>query len=381
MNVLHLCKFYHPVPGGIETVVRDIAQGLTRRRWSVDVLCANTVRETAVDRDGAVSVVRAGSLGLVASTSMAPALVTQLLRQPAHDVVHAHLPDPMTNLALLIARPRAKLVLHWHSDIVKQKLLLKLYAPLQNWLMRRADAIIATSPPYAESSPWLRRFADRIHFVPCGIVDPLAGVDEAVLQRQVAAIKAQHAGKRIVFALGRMTYYKGFEVLVEAASRLPEDVVVLIGGHGELLEPLRAKARAHGVADKVLFIGKVPDETLAAHYQAASAFCLPSLLRSEAFGVVLVEAMSHALPIVATEIPGSGVPWVNQHGVTGFNAQPGDPVSLAAALCRLLDDPAGAARMGRNGRRRFEEHFTIDRMIDAVETVYTRIGVGAPGAR
>ncbi|UUX96766.1 glycosyltransferase [Aquabacterium sp. J223] len=378
LRCLQLTKFYPPVDGGIETAVRDIAEGLTARRWQVEVLCANLVART-LSEPGAIPVTRVASWGQVASTSMTPSLLPWLRkRQAGQQVVHVHLPNPMANLALWWTRPDARLVVHWHSDIVKQQRLLRLYAPLQEWLLRRADAIIATSPPYAASSSWLQPHRHKVHVVPLCVRDacPADG-----MKRQAPAadaLRARHAGKRIVFALGRMTYYKGFDVLIDAASRLDDSTVVLIGGGGELLAPLRARVAAAGLGHRVHLLGRIADADLAAYYEAADVFCLPSLIRSEAFGLVMLEAMSFGRPVVATHIEGSGVPWVNQDGETGLNAQPGNAASLAGALSRLLDDPALARRLGAGARRRYETHFTPQKMIDALLEVYASLGLHAP---
>jgi len=371
---LQLSKFYPPVNGGIETTVRDIAEGLTSHGWQVEVLCANTTRGT-VREAGAIPVTRVSSFGVVASTSMTPSLISQLARQQQdQDVIHVHLPNPIANLALFLTRPKCKLVLHWHSDIVKQKHLLKLYAPLQAWLLRRADVIVATTEQYAESSPWLQPYRQKVRFVPSCLRDPRETVDFGASERRAAEIRNAHPGKKIVFALGRMIYYKGFDVLVRSARRLGDDTVVLLGGSGELQEPLRKLARDLGVEHKVSFLGRVSDADLSAYYMAADVFCLPSLMRSEAFGLVMVEAMSFSKPVVATRIPGSGVTWVNVHGETGLNAKPGDDEDLARALLELLGDPARAHAMGTAGRRRFEQHLTLEKMIDATLAAYGSTG-------
>lgn len=370
---LQLTKFYPPFNGGIETTVRDISTGLTRRGWRVEVLCSHTKRRT-VREQGPIAVTRVASLAQVASTSISPMLVPWLARrQSEQDVIHVHLPNPMANLALWLTRPRAKLVLHWHSDIVKQKRLLKLYEPLQAWLLKRADAIFATSSRYAESSPWLHAHMQKVRIAPSCVEDPLQITTPEQRSAAVERVRAAWPGKRIVFALGRMTYYKGFDVLIEAARRLPEDVVVLIGGSGELLEPLRQQVRDAQLTDRVHLLGRVSDEDLPGYFGAAEMFCLPSLVRSEAFGLVMVEAMGHGKPVVATNIVGSGVPWVNLHGESGLNAQPGDPAGLEDCIRQILDDPALAARLGAGGRRRFETQFTFDRMIDVVESAFAAV--------
>lgn len=374
-HCLQLTKFYPPVNGGIETTVRDIANGLNRRHWQVEILCSHTGRDT-VQEPGPIPVTRVASYAQVASTSMSPALVPWLARrQSAQDVIHVHLPNPMANLALLLTRPKARIALHWHSDIVKQKRLLKLYEPLQNWLLRRADVIFATSMRYAESSPWLQRHMDKVHIAPSCVEDPWQHTTADQRAQAAAAIRARWPGKRIVFSLGRMTYYKGFEVLIEAARALPDDVMVLIGGGGELLQPLRTKVQEAGLGGKVQLLGRVEDADLPGYFEAADVFCLPSIVRSEAFGLVMVEAMAYAKPVVATRIEGSGVPWVNLDGETGLNATPSDPASLADCLRRVLDDPALARQYGANGRRRFEDTFTLDKMIDAIENAFRSVGV------
>lgn len=375
MRCLQISKFYPPVNGGIETTVRDISEGLAARNWQVEVICANTENRTVSDGDD-VPVLRVASWGVVASTSMTPSLVPRLReKQRGQDVIHVHLPNPMANLALLMTRPTCRVVVHWHSDIVKQRHLLKLYAPLQEWLLRRADAIVATTEAYAQSSPWLRPYAAKTCFVPSCIRDPRSTVDMAEASRRADAIRAEHRHKRIVFALGRMIYYKGFDVLVRAARQLGDDTVVLLGGTGELQASWMNLARELGVADRVKFLGRVSDEELPAYYMAADVFCLPSLMRSEAFGLVMVEAMSFGKPVVATRIPGSGVTWVNVHGETGLNAEPEDADDLARCLLDVLGDPQKARLMGEAGRRRFEGHLTLDHMIEATLGAYSRAGV------
>jgi glycosyltransferase involved in cell wall biosynthesis len=369
MKILQLSKFYPPVNGGVESVVFELTEGLAARDLAVEVLCANTDHSTVVEREF-YEVVRAGSLGQVLSTSLAPSLIWHLLkRHRRFNLIHVHLPDPMTNLALFIIRPNSKVVVHWHADIVAQKRALKLYAPLQNWLLRRADAIITTSEQYAHSSPWLKKFSDKVHVVHIGIQDPRPQPDDEHARR-VAALRERFGGRRIVYSLGRMTYYKGFDVLIDAAAELPDDVCVVIGGSGTLLESLRAQVRKKGLVGKVHLVGAIPQRDLATFYAAADIFCLPSLLRTEAFGVVLLEAMAHALPVVASNIPGSGVPWVNQHGHTGLNVVPGDSIALAGALCQLLDAPDRARALGKNGRARYENLFTAKHMVDQVCALY-----------
>lgn len=366
---LQLSKFYPPVLGGIESVAFELTEGLARLGFQMEVLCANTTRGTICERRP-YPVVRVSSWGKLLSTSMSPSMVLELLfRRSRQDVLHVHLPDPMANLAIYIARPRGRLVVHWHSDVVNQKRALRLYAPLQAWLLRRADAIVATSEPYAATSNWLRPFLYKVRVVPIGIRPP--SFDPAL----VTAVRQQYPGKRIVFALGRMVYYKGFDTIIQAARELAPDVMVLVGGGGELLGEHRAAVRALGLEQRIQFLGRLEDSEVSALMHACDVFCLPSNVRAEAFGVVLLEAMAAARPIVATRIEGSGVPWVTLHGVTGLNVPVGDHSELANALTSILNDPTAAARYGAAARKRFEDLFTAERMVDAIAALYRQLVV------
>ena len=373
MNVLQVSKFYPPFMGGIESVTFELTEGLNRLGIRTDVLCANTARKT-VREGSAYRITRAGSFGRLLSTSMSPALIAEACRlRSAYDVIHVQMPDPMAALALWFARPQARIVLHWQSDVINQRRALKLYEPLQTWLLRRADAIIATTPPYAEGSPLLQTWKSKVELIPIGItpIDSRGAVDKA------RALRERFGGRKIVFSLGRMTYYKGFDVLIDAARLLPADAVVVAGGGGELLQSHRERVAAEGLAGRIEFIGRIPDEDIPGYFEAASVFCLSSIVRAEAYGVVLLEAMAMGKPIVTTDIPGSGVPWVNQHEITGLNVPVGDSRAMAAALTRILKDDALAARFGQAGKQRFLTHLTADVMVARTLSLYQRV-LGSP---
>ena len=377
MKVLHLTKFYAPVAGGIETVVLELTHGSNRRGLPTDVLCAGTERETRRERGAAgEQITRAGSWGRLHSTSIAPALVAEARRlAPAYDLIHVHMPDPMAALALWCARPRAKVIVHWHSDVVRQRLALQAYRPLQDWLLRRADAIVATSEPYARSSPWLARWQHKVEVIPIGISDiALPSADE------VRHISDRYGGRHIVFALGRMTYYKGFDVLIDAAAALPDHCVIVVGGDGELLARHRAEVQRRRLAHKIVFVGRIADAELAAHFAAARLFCLPSTHRAEAYGVVLVEAMALGKPVITTDIPGSAVSWLNQSGVTGYNVPVGDAGALTSAVQKIIGDNATAAQQGRAARARYEACLNAEVMVEATMSLYRRLMAGRPTA-
>ncbi len=382
MKVLQLSKFYPPAHGGIEAVARDLSAGLVAQGVQVQVLCAHH-RLRHVDEHDAlgVRITRAASFGLFLSTSMAPALPWLLRRRVADpgqapDVIHVHMPDPLAAIAVWFARPRARVVLHWHSDVVRQRLSMALYRPLQRWLLQRADAVIATSPAYAQSSAVLRDWLPKVVVIPLGAPPPLPPTPQAV-----AGVKRRYGDRRLVLALGRMTYYKGYEVLIEAAARLPPDVVVVVGGAGDRLEHYRQLAARRGLAERVRFVGRLPAHRVEAYFAAAEVFVQASTVRAEAFGVAVLEAMARGRPVVSTQIEGSGLPWLNQHGVTGLKVPPNDAAALAGAIRTLLDDAALRQRMGTAGQGRWALHFSTETMCAATLALYRRLLAGElPGA-
>ena len=370
MKVLHISKYYPPVLGGIESVTWELVQGLNRQGTATDVLCANQRPRTVHEQSGDHGVTRAASMGTWLSTSMAPALLLELRRLLARrDLIHVHMPDPMAALAVWACRPQVPVVVHWHSDVIRQRMALRLYEPLQTWLLARADAVIATSPPYAESSPPLRPWRAKVHVVPIGISDIAAQASEA----RARQIRDRFSGRRIVFALGRMTHYKGFDVLIQAAAGLPQDTVVLIGGEGEMLAHFRNMVRGLGLEHRVQLLGPIRDDDLANHFDACDIFCMSSTVRAEAYGVAMLEAMLMGKPVVATDIAGSGVPWVNQHGLTGLNVPAGDAQAMCKALTQLLDDAPLRQRMGQQARQRYLECFSAQLMVERTQALYAQL--------
>lgn len=362
LKVLHVGKFYPPHPGGMESHLELLCR-TTRDEVDVEVVVSadgpRTVRETV---DG-VPVTRVGTRLTLASASFNPGMAAAIRHADA-DVVHFHHPNPTAVLSYFAARPRGRLVVTYHSDIVRQKVLGPLASPLIHALLGRADAIIASSPQYAASSLMLRKHGERVRVLPFGI-------DAAEFQQvdagEVERIRSAHGG-RIVLGVGRLVYYKGFEYLVRAIQKVGAHL--LIAGDGPLLAPLRALAAELGVADRVTLLGTVPD--LRPLYHAASVFALPAVARSEAFGIVQMEAMACGLPVVNTALD-TGVPFVSLHGVTGLTVPPSSVDALAAALATLLDDPALRRRMGEAGRLRVAGELSAGRMAARTLALYREV--------
>lgn len=365
LKVLHVGKFYPPHAGGMESHLELLCR-MTRADLDLSVVVsADGARTTREVRDG-IPVTRVGTRLTLASASFNPGMAREIRRADA-DIVHFHHPNPTAVLSYRAARPRGRLVVTYHSDIVRQRVLGPLFSPVLHRFLGRADAIIASSPDYAASSPVLRRHAEKVRVIPFGIdAEELRAADEG----EVRAIRARH-GTRIVFAAGRLVYYKGFAYLVRAMRRV--DARLLIAGAGPLGGELERLARDAGVAEKVTLLGAVPD--LRPYYHAADVFALPSVARSEAFGIVQMEAMACGVPVVNTALD-TGVPFVSPDGVTGITVPPADAEALAAALGRLLGDPALRARMGAAGRERVAGELSASTMARRTVELYHSVASG-----
>lgn len=370
MRVTMVNKYYPPHLGGIEFHLRDLATALVARGDAeVRAIVANEAPETLVETVDGVEVTRLGRAFERASTPVAlgmrAAIAAEAARERPADVLHLHFPYPWGEVAWLAARPQLPTVLTYHSDIVRQKTLLAAYAPLLRRVLDRVDAIIATSPDMVEHSPFLSRVAEKCHVVPFGIDAARYEAHGAVAQH-AADLKAAHV-RPIVLFVGRLVYYKGVDVLVEAMRDVDADLVIV--GSGPLEERLRARTRELGTAERTVFLPTLPHDELVAWYHAADVFCLPSVARSEAFGLVQLEAQAAGTPVVSTRLS-TGVPFVNRDGVTGLTVPPGDAAALGEAVRTLLADDELRARLGAQGRQRVLAEFTMERMLDDTLGVY-----------
>ncbi len=366
MRILHIYKDYHPVFGGIENHLRWLAEAQAARGHDVTVLVTNPEGPTTTVREeNGVRVIRAARLTTVASTPMSLSL-PRLLRGENPDVVHLQFPYPVGETSQWLTRRGRAMVISYQSDVVRQAAILRFYNPILTRVLRQADRILASSPNYIQSSPWLRPLAHKCTVVPLG-VDVSRFSKPA--PRQVHAIRRRYPGPLLLF-VGRLRYYKGLQYLIQAMKAV--DAMLLIVGTGPEAARLGAMTYDLGLAEKVHFLGDVGDEWLPAIYQAADVFVLPSSHRSEAFGIVLLEAMAAGTPLVSTEL-GTGTSWVNQDGVTGLVVPPRDEKALVAAVNRLLADDALRQEMGARGQERARSEFDLPVLVDRVMTVYEEV--------
>ncbi|MFZ4263447.1 glycosyltransferase [Sphingobacterium sp. HJSM2_6] len=370
MKILQLGKFY-PIRGGVEKVMYDLMIGLSQRdAVQCDMLCASTEDYPASEitlNEQAKLFIMPTSLKL-AATMISPAMIVKL-KKIAHnyDIIHIHHPDPMATLALWFSGFKGKVVLHWHSDILKQKLLLKFYQPLLNWLIKRADKIIGTTPVYVRESEFLKNDQLKIDYIPIGI-SPLS-IDYELANR----LKEKYGNRKVLLSIGRLVEYKGYEYLLNAVAKLPKDILLLIGGKGPLEEELKKKIIDLGISNQVEFLGYIPDEHLGAYYELSDVFCLSSIQKTEAFAIVQIEAMSNKIPVVSTDIPGSGVSWVNQHGVSGLVVPIMDADALAEAINKLFSDDKFYSQLSESAFQHFQNNFTLNKMIEKTLKIYSEI--------
>jgi glycosyltransferase involved in cell wall biosynthesis len=366
VQILHIYKDYAPILGGIENHVRLLAEGQAALGHRVSVLVTNPAgAATTVREEHGVRVVRAGRLATVASTPLSIALPWQLFRQHP-DIVHLHLPYPVGDTSQLALHRGRHTVITYHSDIVRQKSLLRFYAPLLRRSLARADRIIATSPRYIETSSFLRPVAGKCVVIPLGIdLERFTAPGNA---GDAAHLRGEYGAPLVLF-VGQLRYYKGVEYLVRAMADVPGSLVIAGSASPAHRAELLELARACGVAGRVFVVGQKSEAELAPLYHAADVFVLPSIERSEAFGIVQIEAMASGVPVVSTEL-GTGTSYINQDGVTGFVVPPGDPEALSGAVNRLVSDTVLRESMGGAARARAIAEFPADVMVRRVLEAY-----------
>jgi rhamnosyl/mannosyltransferase len=360
MRVLQLGKFYDPYVGGMETVLKEICESLADE-VDFQVLVANT-RWSTEHEMRTVPVTRVASMGKLFSCSMAPSFPLWARRFDP-DLIHVHLPNPLAELSALMADRDIPVVAHFHSDIVRQRNLLKLYGPFLDAFYQRANCIVVPTPRHIRISRFVSKHREKCKVVPYGIhVDRFELNDDGC--RKVDALRNEMP---TVLCVGRLVTYKGVEFLIRALEGIKARLWIV--GSGPLEASLKNLAQEKGIADRVEFLGQVSDDDLVAYYHACDVFVLPSITNAEMFGVVQLEAMACRKPVISTNLP-TGVPWVNQHGQTGYVVAPRNAEELGRAIQRLVRDPQLREDMGEAGRERVEQHFTSTRMAEAMLEVY-----------
>ena len=378
MRVLHLGKYYPPVPGGMEYFLRDLLHALKARGIEVAALVHSSHRATAPHNP--IPIYQAPVLGKLLYTPLSPSFPRWLhraIRDFQPQLLHLHLPNPSAFAALFFPRARAlPWVIHWHSDVVpsaidrRLALAYRLYKPLEQRVLAQSQRIIVSSPDYLDASIPLKPWRSRCRVIPLGI-DPQRLSQPSPANRSWAE-GLWGTGALRVLSIGRLTYYKGHEVLLEAVARLA-GVRVVLAGAGEQRRKLAQQVQRLGLGHSVQLCGAVSESQRSALLASCQVLCLPSLERTEAFGLVLLEAMAFGKPVVASQISGSGVGWVVRRGEHGLLVPQNQPSALAKALASLRDQPALCQNLGAQGARALQREFQIASPAKQVKALYQEV--------
>lgn len=372
MRILHFGKYWHK-DGGIETHVKSLCKGLADNGVEVVNLVSSINSQSTDFEVDSYRVVEVPSYGIYFSTSICPTMAIvarKLHKEQPFDLIHLHFPDPMSHLASM-ALPAAILrVISWHSDIVKQKRLLKLYRPLQYRAITTAAAIIASTSAHFSSSQQLAisEVEDKKHIIPYGMNYDRFSLTSKISARSQQIRENLANGRFVVFALGRHVEYKGFSVLLDAVKST--DVHLILGGEGPLTEMLKAQAHELGINKRVTFTGRLSDTDMVSFYHACDLFCLPSITPNEAFGLVQLEAMACGKPVICTQL-NNGVNVVNPHMKTGLTVPANDPKSLSSAIELLKNDYDLRVVLGNNAIKRANDLYSLQAMSKAHMNLYS----------
>lgn len=364
VRVLHAYRTYFPeTQGGLEEVIRQICMHVKGHgiRSRVHTLSENPDPKTI--RLPEADVYRSRKHVEVASCGMSFSAVGEFRRQVEWaDVVHYHFPWPFADFLHFAGSVNKPTLLTYHSDIVRQKVLNALYAPLMNRFLSSVDRIVCTSPNYFATSEVLTRYASKVEIVPIGIgTGAEIHTDTSVRD----SVRDEYGSDFFLF-VGVLRYYKGLHILLEAVKDAPFEVV--IAGSGPTEKELQLQAERLQLSN-VRFAGQVSNEEKDALFELCRGVVFPSYLRSEAFGVTLLEGAMAGKPLISTEV-GSGTTHVNEHGETGLVVTPGSPRALRQAMEQLWASPEEAAQMGRSARTRYERLFSGELMGSRYANIY-----------
>jgi glycosyltransferase involved in cell wall biosynthesis len=356
-KILHISKYFYPQEGGIEIVCRNIVE--SQPDFQHMVLCFNSESETISENIRGIDIKRVSTILKIASQPISTHYFKEF-RQTLHefkpDLIHFHAPNPLIMLYTLLLKPkRTKLIVHWHSDIVEQKVLYLFVKNLESLFLRKADTIFITSENYLLGSDPLTDVRHKTKIIPCAIEPDNLTIEPSEMD-DYAKLQKEYSNKKIVFSIGRHVTYKGLKYLIEAEKYIQNDCIILIAGTGPLTKELKESCHSN----RIHFLGRLSNTELKYYLHMADVFAFPSITKNEAFGVVLAEAMYCKTPAVTFKIEGSGVNWVCIDKVTGLEVKNKDYQAFGAAIDRLLSNEGYKSELGENARKRVVENFTME---------------------
>ena len=370
MRVLQLGKAFPPIKklGGVEKVMEYFYYGLNEFGIHCDVLGVNDRSKREIDnycKEGLIF--RESLLFKAKSTFFSISLIFRLWKiQNKYDIIHVHLPDPMALFALFITRPKSRIIIHWHSNILKQKYLYILVKFFENWLLKRSDLILCTTPKYAINNDVLKPFTAKISYVIIGL-----DIDNSIFNRELELkINSDYQDKKKVVYVGRFVYYKGIEYLIRAFSLVKSDCVLYLIGSGELQIKMKNLVNELGLDRKIVFLGEVNEKDKFTYIKSSNLLVLPSIYKTEAYGIVQIEAMAMGVPVLSTKIEGSGVDWVNKDGESGITVLPENSLELAKAIDKVFFNQDFETKISEGAKNRYTSVFTKKNMIDDLVLKY-----------
>ena len=379
-KVLHISKYYPPFTGGIETVAYNVVSALKKSGgYEQFVFCFNEGKNTEKGTIDDVPVFRVGSEKKISSQALNKKYgfyLNKVYDEFKPDIIHFHFPNPFACYFLLKLLKKkdfkGKLIVHYHCDIIKQKILKILFIKQTKDLLDKADLILATSPAYLKDTDFLPNYKEKVKVVPLCIGKERTHITDEQKAKE-NNIKERYLGKKIVFFFGRHTEYKGLRYLIDADQYLNQNQIqIVIAGKGELTDELKEKARKYS---NIEFVGRLSDYDINTYLMACDVFAFPSISRNEAFGISLAEAVYFGKPACTFTIPGSGVNWVCRNNEEGLEAPNRDVKAYADNITRLINDDEFYKILSANSQAR-SSLFTIKCFFDGIESSYINLYKG-----
>lgn len=365
ISVLQICKLYYPWIGGIETIVKQISENI-KDEFDVSVIACQPKGRAADEIINDVSIKKCGSMGIFFSMPVSLSFIGQVRKSAQNsDILHLHVPFPLGDLAVLLSSYKGKVVVWWHSDIINQKKLLLLYKPIMNRLLKRADLIMVATQGNIDGSPYIKSFEEKCCVIPFGL-----NISHYLSHKMKPVLTEKLNDKKSIKFLfvGRLVYYKGIDVLLKAFAKT-SNCELFVVGDGILKDECLSFINNNALSEKVHMLGKLSYDDLLSAFQDCDVFVFPSVAKSEAFGIVQLEAMVYGKPVINTWLE-TGVPCVSLNEQTGITVKAGDIVELTKAMQMLTDNGELRVEYGKKAALRVKEHFDEKSMINEVKKQY-----------
>lgn len=368
--ILHICKYYSPDEGGIETVAKYLVDGL--KDFENTVVCFSTDGRTKTDIVNGIKVHRIAPLFKAFSQDVSFSYIFRLrkiIRQVKPDVINIHCPNPFVYpIVMTLAPKECKIVMLWHADILAKGMVYKLIKPFEAMALKRTDRIFATSPLYVHPSSPIYEYRNKIDVLPNSIIEENLKLRDGDKEK-IEKIKRNYDNRKIILFVGRHVPYKGIDYLIKSEQYIKSDCRILIAGRGPQTEYLKKLTKS----DRIVFLGKVSDDELRCYYHAADIFGFSSINKAEAFGVALIEAMYCNCVPVTFHIEGSGVNWASLKGITGEEVPLYDIKAYAQAIDRLLSDDNLRKQYSENAHKRVVENFTDTISVETADLLFKKL--------